>query len=111
VRIPVIASGGGGGTPQEAVDAICQRRPKRRHAPTPRLIASMVHYGDYRYDIIRAMHHAGVLVRRDAHLSGVFLWMRRALNPSAAILAHPRWHDERREASKPTADPVPIERH
>ena len=59
VRIPVIASGGGG-TPQHLVDAVT------RGGADAALIASMVHYGDYTVGGIKdAMAAAGVPVRRE----------------------------------------------
>ena len=73
VRIPLIASGGGG-TPQHLIDALASG-PQGGHADAA-LIASMVHYGDYTVRDIKAqMHRAGVPVRLDArldsHLNGV----------------------------------------
>jgi cyclase len=61
VSIPVIASGGGG-TPEHLV-AACSHGPGGGGADAA-LIASMVHYGDYRIsDIKAAMRAAGVTVR------------------------------------------------
>jgi imidazole glycerol-phosphate synthase subunit HisF len=69
VRIPVIASGGGG-TPQHLIDAVAGG-PQGGHADAA-LIASMVHYGDYTVrDIKNTMFAAGVPVRLNARLSGV----------------------------------------
>jgi cyclase len=63
VRIPVIASGGGG-TPQHLIDAV-GAGPSDGHADAA-LIASMVHYGDYTVASIKAaMQEAGVNVRHD----------------------------------------------
>ena len=63
VRIPVIASGGGG-TPQHLIAAVGSG-PNDGHADAA-LIASMVHYGDYTVaDIKKAMHQSGVNVRHD----------------------------------------------
>jgi len=57
VRVPVIASGGGG-TPAHLVDAVTTG------GADAALIASMVHYGDYTVgDIKRAMRERGVVVR------------------------------------------------
>ena len=57
VGIPVIASGGGG-TPQHLVEAVTTG------GADAALIASMVHYGDYTVDGIKAeMRSAGVAVR------------------------------------------------
>lgn len=57
VRIPVIASGGGG-EPQHLVDAVTTG------GADAALVASMVHYGDYTVDAIKAaMRAAGVAVR------------------------------------------------
>jgi imidazole glycerol-phosphate synthase subunit HisF len=64
VRIPVIASGGGG-TPQHLIDAV-GAGPQQGHADAA-LVASMVHYGDYTVSAIKsAMKQAGVNVRLDA---------------------------------------------
>jgi cyclase len=61
VRIPVIASGGGG-IPQHLVEAVAGGD-TGGHADAA-LVASMVHYGDYSVgDIKAAMHQAGVAVR------------------------------------------------
>jgi cyclase len=69
VRIPVIASGGGG-TPQHLIDAVAGG-PQGGHADAA-LIASMVHYGDYTVQTIKdVMHGAGVPVRLHARLNGV----------------------------------------
>ena len=66
VRVPLIASGGGG-TPQHLIDALASG-PLGGHADAA-LIASMVHYGDYTVRDIKAqMHRAGVPVRLDARL-------------------------------------------
>ncbi len=63
VRIPVIASGGGG-TPQHLIDAV-SAGPQGGHADAA-LIASMVHYGDYTVaDIKNDMQKAGVNVRHN----------------------------------------------
>jgi imidazole glycerol-phosphate synthase subunit HisF len=68
VRIPVIASGGGG-TPQHLIDAV-SGAPAGGHADAA-LIASMVHYGDYTVGSIKdEMHRAGVPMRRHARLGG-----------------------------------------
>lgn len=57
VRIPLIASGGGG-TPAHLVDVVS------RGGADAALIASMVHYGDYTVgDIKRVMAAAGIAVR------------------------------------------------
>jgi imidazole glycerol-phosphate synthase subunit HisF len=57
VRIPVIASGGGG-QPEHLVEAVT------RGGAEAALVASMVHYGDYSVGEIKdAMHAAGVRVR------------------------------------------------
>jgi imidazole glycerol-phosphate synthase subunit HisF len=57
VRVPVIASGGGG-TPQHLTEAVTTG------GADAALVASMVHYGDYAVaDIKRAMRGAGVAVR------------------------------------------------
>ena len=57
VRVPVIASGGGG-TPQHLVDAVTTG------GADAALIASMVHYGDYTVGAIKqAMRAQGVVVR------------------------------------------------
>jgi cyclase len=57
VRIPVIASGGGG-EPRHLVEAVTAGGAEAA------LVASMVHYGDYTIrDIKEAMHAAGVRVR------------------------------------------------
>jgi cyclase len=57
VRIPVIASGGGG-TPQHCIDAVT------RGGAEAALVASMVHYGDYTVGAIKqAMAAGGVAVR------------------------------------------------
>ena len=57
VRIPVIASGGAG-EPQHLVDVVT------RGKADAALVASMVHYGDYRVsDLKRYMHDGGVKMR------------------------------------------------
>ncbi len=62
VRIPVIASGGGG-TPQHLVDAVT------RGGADAALVASMVHYGDYTVTQIKtAMAAAGVAIRQNIPL-------------------------------------------
>jgi cyclase len=64
VRIPVIASGGGG-TPQHLVDAVIQG------GADAALVASMVHYNDYTVETIKdAMLAAGVAVRRTPQAAG-----------------------------------------
>jgi cyclase len=68
VRIPVIASGGGG-TPRHLIDAV-DGGAQGGHADAA-LIASMVHYGDYTVHAIKDdMRRAGVPVRLHARLDG-----------------------------------------
>jgi len=57
VRIPVIASGGAG-VPEHLVDALTEGKADAA------LVASMVHYGDYRVSELKQyLHDAGVKMR------------------------------------------------